>query len=295
MMMAIARKPSRIAYSVVVWPSSRSRSSPTAIWSRTRGRIRSSCIWEVPPPGSRRRRRSPRFEWSPFRRQNECAAHDKPKGGFSPHHRRLAPSGSRVIIWRWGRLPTPLPPGPRLGARRLGPRMLDRRPRLLRCDDYLRARRHERQRRAPCLGRPLRVPSRGRGRPRRRLPVPGTGRPYPRGPEGLRLSPAAAAGSRSSFATAERRGGLGRRRRTHRFGAADPACPRGSRHSLLRGRAAVGSDDQRLPARERVDTACVRDCRSRGATATRSGDPRLRSGSPSPPSSSCGHCSSGPP
>ena len=27
MMMAIARKPSRIAYSVVVWPSSRSRSS----------------------------------------------------------------------------------------------------------------------------------------------------------------------------------------------------------------------------------------------------------------------------
>ena len=34
MMMAIARKPSRIAYSVVVWPSSRSRSSVTAICSR---------------------------------------------------------------------------------------------------------------------------------------------------------------------------------------------------------------------------------------------------------------------
>ncbi len=45
MMMAIARKPSRIAYSVVVWPSSRSRSSCTATCSATNGRIRMSVIW----------------------------------------------------------------------------------------------------------------------------------------------------------------------------------------------------------------------------------------------------------
>src|SRR5215813_2548494 len=45
MMMAIARKPSRIAYSVVVWPSSRSRSSCTHTCSAITGRIRMSVIW----------------------------------------------------------------------------------------------------------------------------------------------------------------------------------------------------------------------------------------------------------
>src|SRR5262245_34835830 len=45
MMMAIARKPSRIAYSVVVWPSSRSRSSCTQTCSAITGRIRMSVIW----------------------------------------------------------------------------------------------------------------------------------------------------------------------------------------------------------------------------------------------------------
>src|SRR6476659_5344141 len=50
MMMAIARKPSRIAYSVVVWPSSRSRSSCTQTCSAITGRIRMSVILEVPPP-----------------------------------------------------------------------------------------------------------------------------------------------------------------------------------------------------------------------------------------------------
>src|SRR4249920_3280072 len=45
MMMAIARKPSRIAYSVVVWPSSRSRSRCAAICTATIGRNRTSNIW----------------------------------------------------------------------------------------------------------------------------------------------------------------------------------------------------------------------------------------------------------
>src|SRR4026209_1980704 len=50
MMMAIARKPSRIAYSVVVWPSTRCLTSNTATCSATNGRIRMSVILEVPPP-----------------------------------------------------------------------------------------------------------------------------------------------------------------------------------------------------------------------------------------------------
>jgi hypothetical protein len=44
MMMAIARKPSRIAYSVVVWPSSRSRSSCTQTCSAITGRSRTSVV-----------------------------------------------------------------------------------------------------------------------------------------------------------------------------------------------------------------------------------------------------------
>ena len=59
--MAIARKPSRIAYSVVVWPSSRSRSSTAAICSRTKGRIRSRACGGSSSWSERRRRRSPRL------------------------------------------------------------------------------------------------------------------------------------------------------------------------------------------------------------------------------------------
>src|SRR4029450_12073498 len=97
MMMAIARKPSRIAYSVVVWPLSRSRSSTTAIWSRIRGRIRTSYIVEVPPPqlvgaAGGRPGLTGRLEVG-----IQGAARNRPKGGFGLDHRRLAPPAPRGL------------------------------------------------------------------------------------------------------------------------------------------------------------------------------------------------------